>query len=221
MRKFLLLLWKDAVTEARSLERLSTLALFAVAVLLTLHFSLPPESTARPKVAAGFLWAALLFAALLELRRSFESERRDGTLDGLRASPIDPAVLYSAKVASSLLVLTLLIAALVPLTALFFSGRPSGIGPAIGVAVLGALGLVAWGTLFAAVASGARAAEVVLPILLFPLVVPQTIACVRLLAYYLAGERLASPVTGFVLLGAFDVLSLGTSLLLFDYVLDE
>ena len=195
--------------------------LFAVAVLLTLHFSLPPESPARPKVAAGFLWAALLFAALLELRRSFESERRDGTLDGLRASPLDPALLYAGKVTSSLAVLGVLTVVLVPLTSLFFSGRSSGIAPAIGVALLGMLGLVAWGTLFAAVASGARGAEVVLPVLLFPLVVPQTIACVRLLAYYLAGDKLSSLGTGYILLGAFDVLSLGTSLLLFDYVLDE
>jgi hypothetical protein len=58
-------------------------------------------------------------------------------------------------------------------------------------------------------------------VLLFPLVVPQTIACVRLLAYYLAGGTLTSLGTGYILLGAFDVLSLGTSLLLFDYVLEE
>jgi len=221
MKRLAWLLWKDAVTELRSFERLSTLVLFAVAVLLTLHFSLPPDSAARPKVAAGFLWAALLFATLLELRRSFESERRDGTLDGLRASPLDPGLLYAGKVTSSLAVLGLLTVVLVPLTSLFFSGRSSGIAPAIGVALLGMLGLVAWGTLFAAVASGARGAEVVLPVLLFPLVVPQTIACVRLLAYYLAGDKLSSLGTGYILLGAFDVLSLGTSLLLFDYVLDE
>jgi heme exporter protein B len=221
MKRIGWLLWKDAVSEARSFERLSTLTLFSVAVLLTLHFSLPPESTARPKVAAGFLWAALLFAALLEMRRSFESERQHGTLDALRTSPLDPSMLYGAKVASSLAVLMLLACALVPLTALFFSSRMAGVPAAIGVTFLGSLGLVAWGTLFAAVASGARGGEVVLPVLLFPLVVPQTIACVRLLAFYLAGETLQSPATGFVLLGAFDVLSLGTSLLLFDYVLDE
>lgn len=221
MTKLAWLLWKDALAELRSFERLSTLALFSIAVLVTLQFSLPPESAARPKVAAGFLWAAVLFAALLELRRSFESERRDGTLDGLRASPLDPALLYVGKVASSVVVLGMLVAALVPLTALFFAGRPGGIGPAVGVALLGVLGLVAWGTLFAAVASGARAADVVLPLLLFPLVVPQTIACVRLLAHYLAGDPLTSAGTGFLLLGAFDVLSLGTSLLLFDYVLEE
>jgi heme exporter protein B len=221
VKKIFWLLWKDALAEARSLERLGTLVLFATAVLLTLHFSLPPESDTRPKAAAGFLWAAVVFAAVLEFRRSFEAERRDGTLDGLRAAPLDPSVLYIAKALSSLLVVGALICALVPLTALFFDGRVRGVPAAIAVSLLGAAGLVGWGTLFAAVAGGGRAGEVVLPILLFPLVVPQTIACVRLIAYYLTGERLADLGTGFVLLGAFDVLSWGTSLLLFEYVLEE
>lgn len=215
------LLWKDLLAELRGAERISTLGLFAGAVLLTLHFSLPPVSTARPQVAAGFLWATVLFAALLELRRSFEAERRDGTLDGLRAAPIDATTIFVAKLTSSLVVLGLLVCALVPLTALFFGGHAGSVPAAIGVCLLGLLGLVAWGTLFAAMVTGTRAGEVVLPILLFPLVVPQTIACVRLLAHHLAGAPLDDPTTGWVLLGAFDVLSIGTSLLLFEYVLDE
>lgn len=221
MTKVVWLLWKDALAEVRGLERTSTLGLFAAAVLLTLHFTLPPESAARPEVLGGFLWAAVIFAAVLELRRSFEAERADGTLEGLRASPIDPTALYAAKLSSSLLVLAVLEAALVPLVALFFEGRMAGVPASIGVTVLGTLGLVAWGTLFAAVAGGSRSGEIVLPVLLFPLVVPQTIATVRLLSHYLGGRALDAPWEGFLILGAFDVLSLGTSLLLFEYVLEE
>jgi len=221
MRGVLWLLWKDALTETRSVERVATLALFAVAVLLTLQFALAPGSSARPQAAAGLLWSAVVFASVLEFRRTFESERRDGTLDGLRAAPVDPSAIFVAKAISSLVVIAVLIAALVPVTALFFLERSNGIAAGIGIAILGASGLIAWGTLFAAVAGGSRASEVVLPVLLFPLVVPQTIATVRLLAYYLAGEQLADPATGFVLLGAFTVISWGTSLLLFEYVLDE
>lgn len=221
MSKVAWLLWKDTLAEARSFERLGTLVLFSTAVLVTLHFSLPPESDARPLAGAGFLWAAIVFASVLEFRRSFESERRDGTLEGLRASPLDPTVLFVGKAVSSFAVVGALTCGLVPLTAVFFKGRTSSIGAAIGVALLGAIGLIAWGTLFAAVAGGARAGDVILPILLFPLVVPQTIACVRLLAYQLTGEPLADVGTGLVLLGAFDVIALGTSLLLFEYVLDE
>lgn len=221
MRKVGLLLWKDVLGEVRSLERLGTLTIFSTAVLVTLHFALPPDSGARPLAASGFVWAAIVFASVLEFRSSFETERRDGTLDGLRASPLDPTLLYVAKMLSSLLVVGALACVLVPLTAAFFRGRSGGIPAAIGVALLGTTGLVAWGTLFGAVVGATRASDIILPVLLFPLVVPQTIACVRLLGLYLAGSELADAATGFVLLGAFDVLALGTGLLLFEYVLDE
>jgi heme exporter protein B len=221
MKKVAWLLWKDVVAEARTFERVGALGLFAGTILTTLHFSLPPESSARPIAAAGFLWASLVFAAVLEFRRSFESERRDGTLDGLRAAPIDPMVLFVSKALSSFVVIAILAVVLVPVTSTLFVGEIRGTLPAIGVALLGAAGLIAWGTLFSAITSGVRAGDVVLPILLFPLVVPQTIACVRLLAFHLSGEQLADPSTGYVLLGAFTLLSWGTSLLLFEYVLDE
>ncbi len=221
MKKLGWLLWKDALAEARSVERFGTLAAFAAAVLLTLHFALPPDSVARPIAAPGFVWAAIVFASVLEFRRSFESERRDGTLEGLRAAPLDPTLIYVSKALSSLVVVGVLSALLVPLTSALFVGRVRNAPAAIGIALLGAAGLIAWGTLFSAVASGARAGDVVLPILLFPLVIPQTIACVRLLAHYMTGERTSDLATGLVLLGTFDLLSLGTALLLFEYVLDE
>jgi heme exporter protein B len=221
MRKIGVLLAKDALAEWRSFERFSTLGLFAAAVLLTLNFSLPVGSSARPQAAAGFVWAAVLFAAILELRTSFESERRDGTLDGLRAAPIDHTSLFVAKALSSFVVVAVLGSVVVAVTAALFVGRLDGLAPAIGIVVLGTFGLVGWGTLFAAAASGTRAADVVLPVLLFPLLAPQTISCVRLLSSYLTGEPLADAATGFVLLGTFDLLSWGTSILLFDYVLEE
>ena len=221
MKQIRLLLWKDALTEMRSLERIATVVLFSTAVLVTLNFAIAPGSDARPEAAAGFCWAAVVLAGVLELRRSFDSERRDGTLDGLRAAPLDPSALYVAKALSSLAVVGVMIVVLVPASALFFVGRVERLPESIGIALLGAAGLVAWGTLFSAVTSGGRAADVILPVLLFPLVVPQTIACVRLLSFTMAGERLADPATGLVILGTFGLLSWGTSLLLFEYVLDE
>lgn len=221
MTRFALLLWKDAVTEARTLERISTLAVFAAAVMATLHFSVPASPDTRRTVAAGFLWSVIVFASILEARRSFEAERRDGTLDALRSAPVDPAVIYGAKALSSVIVLSVLACVLVPLTAVLFASGTARIAPALGICVLGIVGLVAWGTLLAVVAGGTRAADVVLPVLLFPLIVPQTIGTVRLLAAALTGVELGDAATGFLLVGAFDVLALGTSLVLFDYVLDE
>jgi heme exporter protein B len=167
------------------------------------------------------VWIAIVFASVLEFRRAFEAERKDGTLDGLRASPLDATLLFVSKALSTFLVVAVVTAALVPLTRLFFGGRTAGIGAAIGIALVGAAGLIAWGTLFGAVVGSSRAADVVLPILLFPLVIPQTIAVVRLIACYLGGVTLGSVSTGWILLLAFDGLAWGTSVLLFEYVLDE
>lgn len=221
MRKAALIVWKDLLVEARGPERVPTIAMFSAAVLLTLHFGLAPDSPARAQAAGGFLWASILFAGVLELRRAFESERGEGTLDGLRGAPLDPAVLFAAKVASGLAVLVVLEAVLVPLTALFFGGRMSGVPAAFGVTVLGSVGLLSWGLLLAGVSGASRSSEVLLPILLFPLLVPQTIAVVRLLSHHLAGVTLQDPATGFVILAGFDLLSVGTSILLFGYVLEE
>jgi heme exporter protein B len=215
-----LLLWKDAVSEARGLERVSTLVVFAAAVLMTFHFTLPADADVRPVAAGGFVWATVVFAALLELRRSFADERRDATLDALRAAPVEPSTIFWAKVLSSLGVLAVLEAVLVPLAVLLFGGRAAAVPAAYGVTVAATLGLLAWGTLFAAASEGTRSGDVVLAILLFPLVVPLTIACVRLLAHLIGGQGLEDAATGFVLLGAFDVIALGTGLLLFDYALD-
>ena len=215
------LLWKDALAESRGFERMFTLGVFAVAVLLTFHFSVPVTSDARGIAGAGFLWAALVFACLLELRRTFADERADGTLDALRAAPVEPVAIFAAKLISNLVVVGALSAGLAVLTGGLFTEDLSGVPAAFGVLVLGAVGLLAWGTLFAALAAGVRSGELVLGILLFPLVVPQTIAGVRLVGHYLGAAPLDDPLTGFVLMAAFDVLSLGTAILLFDYALEE
>lgn len=221
MRKWVWLVRKEALAEARALERIPTLVLFASLLLLTLRFALPAEARDRGYAGAGFCFAVVVFAALLELRRSFDDERRSGALDGLRAAPLDPAILLGAKVTSALAVLAVLEVLLVCATALLFGGRASGIPASVGVLVLGSVGLLAWGTLFAAATVHTRSGDAVLALLLFPLLVPQTIASVRLVAHYLGGAPLDDPATGFVLLAAFDALSAGTAILLFEYVLGE
>lgn len=221
MKPLVRLLAKEALVESRGFERLATLVLFAATVLITLQFSVPADSPQRPTVAAGFLWATMLLASILELRRGFETERRDATLDGLRVSPLDPTLIFVARLLSALIVLSLLGVALVILTALFFTGGIAGALAAYLIVIAGLVGLLGWGTLLAAMSTSTRSGELVMPILLFPLVVPQTIAVVRLLSAVFASTPIGSPVTGWVILGAFDLLSVGTSLLLFDYALDE
>ncbi|HVL81029.1 MAG TPA: heme exporter protein CcmB [Actinomycetota bacterium] len=221
MRTLGRLVWKEALVESRGLERASTLLFFGAAVLITLQFALPPGAEARPLAAGGFAWATLLLASMLEVRRTFDSERRDATLDGLRAAPVDPVLILSSKLLASLVLLGALAAVVVPVTAVLFGGDLTRVLEAIGVAVLGLVGVLGWGLLLGAMSGQTRSGELVVPVLLFGLLVPQTIACVRLLGHLLGGAHLESTLTGYVILIGFDLVSVGTSIVLFDYALEE
>src|SRR5262249_55154772 len=87
------------------------------------------------------------------------------------------------------------------------------------VLVLGTIGIAALGTLFAAVAASTRAREVLLPILLFPLLVPVVIGAVK------ATQGVISPAGGeppwLGLIAAFDVIFLSISAVTFRYVVEE
>lgn len=203
----------------RSPQRLLALTLFSILIMVVFQFAIPPESPVRTELASGLVWAALLLSANLEARFSFLEETTQGTIDGLRIHAGSTAV-FAAKLISSLLVLMILAAFLIGWTILAFEGRTEAVLPGVLAVFGGLLGLLAWATLFAAMGHHSSG-ELVLPVLLFPLVIPQTIATVRLLTHFLAGVPLDSPATAFLILAAFDAVALGTSLLLFDYALEE
>ena len=74
-----------------------------------------------------------------------------------------------------------LYALLLPCAAVFYDvGSLSVLPQAAGVAALALIGYAAWGTLFAALARGAKARELLLSILLFPTLIPLWIGAVKL-----------------------------------------
>jgi len=85
--------------------------------------------------------------------------------------------------------------------------------------LLGTIGIAAIGTLFAAIAGNTRAREVLLPLLVFPLIVPVVIGAVR------ATQGLINPLAGDLpwlgLIAAFDVIFLSISAVTFEYVIEE
>ena len=92
-------------------------------------------------------------------------------------------------------------------------------GALIPVVALGTVGIAGIGTLFAAMAENARAREVLLPVLLFPLLVPVVIAAVR------ATSALIQPIPGDApwlgLIAAFDVIFITLSTLAFEHVVED
>lgn len=219
-------LFKDLRIELRTGEMLSSLFLLSLLILLTLTFALEPERLQGPDVVSGLLWAGLVLAGTISLSRSFHLEREAGGWTGLALSPIDRGAIYLGKVAANFLFLMTAAILMLPLILLLLGDKGIGAFPQAlpGVALvslLGTLGIAAVGTLFSAMTIRARAREVLLPLLLFPLLAPLVIAAARSTAGILGGDSIADSGNWIGLLGIFDALFLAAGGLTFDFVMDE
>jgi heme ABC exporter ATP-binding subunit CcmA/heme exporter protein CcmB len=180
LRVALLVARKDALVELRSRELALTTLFFAVVAILVFAFAFVRDGRAPVDAPAGILWVTTLFAGTLALARAFDREHANQTLAALLSAPADRAAIYAGKVLGLLALLGVVLAAVVPLVALLFQAgfwRLPWLFAAIVAA--GVLGLVAVGSLFAAMLVRTRTRDVLLPVLLYPMVVPVLLASVR------------------------------------------
>ena len=141
--------------------------LFVLATFVVFHFALPSGSSEL--AASGLLWVAIVFTALLGLGRAFVPEREQRVFDGLVLAPCDRSAIWLAKGLATLAFLAAAELVALPVFAAFFHG----IGAAtVGGIVLADVGICAVGTFLGAMATAARARELLLPLLFLPLAIP-------------------------------------------------
>src|SRR5690606_28055714 len=125
------------------------------------------------------------------------------------------------KFLANLLFVLLVEAIVVPAAIVLFGvSAPSGWLPQVGVLVLGSIGFVALGTFYASMASRSRAREVLLPLLLFPMLVPVLLAAAEASSSMLAGDPMREVGAWVRLLVAFDVIFVVASVFAFEYVIE-
>jgi heme exporter protein B len=217
----LAVLWKDLVSEWRTGDRLLSMLLFSVLVVIVFHFALPADASQLLQTgAAGLLWVAYVFASVLGLNRAFALELENEALSGLALTPADRGWIFLGKAGANTLLLFVVQAVTALAFALAFDVGLGAVALRFGVVLaLGALGLSSVGTLFAAVAVRTRYREVMLPLLLLPVMVPLLLGAVRASAALL--ERGTLPSAELRLLVVVDAAFLIVSFVLFEYVLDE
>jgi heme exporter protein B len=217
------ILGKDLLLEWRQRARTLSVVLFAAVTLLLFSFALGPEVGALRTGTPGFLVLALLLSSTLALNESFRIEREDRALEGLLLRPVDAAALFYAKALANTLLLALLGPVVVMLAAVLYSLE---IGPAAMARLvlywgLGAAGLAAPGTLYAAMTSRLKTQDVALPILLFPLVVPVLLGSVKSMDLVVFGDAMRQLRGWTTLLIAFDTVYWAVCGLLFRYAVEE
>ncbi|GCF08325.1 heme exporter protein CcmB [Dictyobacter arantiisoli] len=216
------ILWKDIRYELRSKQTWLGMGMFALLVLVIFNFTfdLHPDTVAA--IAPGALWVAFIFASLLGLGRTVAAEREQTSLDRLLLTPVDRKAIYLAKLLGNLLFIGVVEIVALPVFAILFNlpiWQGSTLLTLILIVILGALGIASVGTLFSVLAAATQARELLLPILVFPLVVPVVISAVRATSVVLVPSVNEPPWLSLLL--AFDVIFLSASTLLFQYVIED
>ncbi|MBI2088823.1 MAG: heme exporter protein CcmB [Deltaproteobacteria bacterium] len=215
------LIWKDLLLEIRRRESLVTMFFFGTLLLFVFHFAFEMPRERAPEMAPGLLWLAFLFTGTLGLTQLFQPERENHCLDALLLSPMDRAALYLAKVFFNLVLMLVVELVVLPLFWVLFNLDSWRLLPAIFmVAFLGTLGFCVLGTLFSAVTMRARARELLLPLILFPLMIPVILATIRTMEVILRSGDASEALDWLRLLLGFDVIFLTAGFLVFEWVIE-
>ncbi len=200
---------KDLLLELRSRDTVPAMLLFVVSALVVFRFTI--SSDASELAAAGLLWIAVLFTALLALTRAFVAEREQRVLDGLVLAPCDRSAIWAAKGISVAAFLVLAEAIALPAFALFFAPVD---GATVAAFALADVGIATVGTLLAAMAAASRARELLLPLLFLPVAIPLVVGGVGASVEPDPGRYLA-------FLGLYDCLFAILAWASFEYVVTE
>ena len=226
MRRYLGLVWtiarKDLLVEMRTRERISAMAAFAVLVPVLFNFAIDTAQVRPQAIAAGLIWMTIVFCGILGLGRTFQMEQKDGALSGILQSPIPLDALYLGKVTANFVLLSIIVTLVFIVFGLFFDLRLVGNSVTLaGVVALGVFGLVALTTLLSAIASRSTMGESLLPVLVFPLVVPVIIYGATATDRLLAGRPVAEVSGNLRMLAAFALVFVVAGAALFPFVIEE
>jgi heme exporter protein B len=211
---------KDLKAEWRTRANFNAVTFFGALMLLLFGFALGPDAETLRRAAPGIIWLTVLFSGVLAFNRSYQIELDNDALETLLAYPGDRRTIFLGKLAANLTFVLLVELIIVPLTAILYGlalARPF-LGFAT-VLMLGTFGFVTLGTFYAALSSRSRAREVLLPLLLFPMLVPLLIAAAQATSALLGGDPMGDARTWAGVLAAFDVIFFFATLYAFDHVI--
>jgi heme exporter protein B len=212
---------KDVTTELRAKAGFNSVASLGVTILVLLGLALGPDAEALRNAAVGAVWLATLFSGVLAFNRSFQVELESGALEPLLQYPGPRWTIFAGKLLGNLIFLTLMVAIVVAAGVVLFGVPiPADWPSLVGVLALGVVGLVVLGTFYASMASRSRAREVLLPLLLFPMLVPVLLAATTASKALLGADVMHEAGAWIRLLVAYDLVFLTATFIAFEHVIE-
>ena len=220
LRSILLIVRKDFAIERRSRPMLTAMLVFSLLVVLIFNFALELDARARLNTTAGILWSTFAFAGTLGLNRSMALEAENKSMDGLLTAPIERSAIFFGKFIGNLLFMVIVEAITLPIYSILYNVNlfePR----LLGVVLLGSIGYAGVGTLLSSMAVQTRTRDLLLPVLLFPIVIPLLVAAVRASSGILNGSALDFILPSVNLMIVFDLVMLALAYMFFDYIVEE
>jgi heme exporter protein B len=213
--------WKDLTAERRTKANFNSVVAMALLILLFFGFALGADTEGLKNAAAGVLWLTVLFSGVLAFNRSYQLELEGNALEQLLLYPGERWSLFAGKLLANLAFVFLMEAITLPVAGvLYHIAVPQAWGMVLVVMALGTVGFVTLGTLYAAMASRSRAREVLLPLLLFPMLVPVLIAATEATGALLIDDPMGNAGSWVRLLVAFDAIFVTASIWVFPHVIE-
>jgi heme exporter protein B len=213
---------KDLLIELRTKDSLNAMLFFGIVVLVVFNFAFESARETIRQAVPGVLWVAFVFSGTLGLNRMFASEKENSCLQGLLMVPMDRGIIYLGKMLASVVFMLIAEVVIFVFTLVFFNLTVwSEIPYLMLVFFIGTLGFTGVGTLLSAVAVNTRLREVLLPLILFPVVLPILINAVEATNIILNTgdyQALKLPLT---VMSAFTIIFGTLAYLLFDFVLED
>jgi heme exporter protein B len=220
VRDALLVAGKDLRIERRSRVALQQILPFGGIVVVMFAFALDADRTSLPAAAPGLFWAAVLLAALLAIGRSFAVEESNAARDGLRLSGLDGGAIFAGKAAAIAVELFLLELVLGVAVVVLYGVTLHGTIILLCASLAATVGLAATGTVYGVLATGLRARDTLVPLLVLPAVTPVMLGATR--AFGAALDGTSSDAWPWVqLLAAFSLLAIAAGTVAFGPLLEE
>jgi heme ABC exporter ATP-binding subunit CcmA/heme exporter protein CcmB len=223
LRRAWLVARKDLRVERRGGAAFGAMLCFAAVVMLLFGFAIGPGDTLR-NASAGLGWVAGLLASVLVLDRASQLETEHGGWDAFRSAPGARWPVYAGKTIAATILLLAVEAVLLPCAVVLYDLAIPSLGASLALAAIGALaalGIVAIGMLYAVLTANLRARQLMLPLLLFPIMIPVLVAAVKATGLLLFGDPMRELAAWAKLLLAADLLYVSIGICVFGVLLDE
>jgi heme exporter protein B len=213
---------KDLLIELRTKDTLNSMLFFGIVVLVIFNFALASLRESIGPAVPGILWVAFAFSGTLGLNRMFAAEKENGCLQGLLMIPIDRGTIYLGKMLAATVFMLMSETIMFVVGLVFFNLTVwREIPYLVLVFLIGTLGFTAVGTLLSAIAVNTKLREVLLPLILFPVILPILVNAVEATNIILNTSDYRALRLPLTVMTVFTIVFGTISYLLFEHVLED